>query len=333
MLHVRRLAHHPLGDDLVVDAEDLEEGAVLVDVVGGADEEDPPVRAFVEVDRRVGVPPHVLRDLGDVVVRQVSAQVAQGREEEVQHRVVDRREVVARGLPLDPAREEGHGGHHAVRERDLDVLAVTGALPVVEPERCGEAPEDPPVGRGHGNGRIDRRAEQGAERADVGVDADGGVDDSFPGRDVPIWIALGEARERDVDDSAPLDVERALVEPERGGGARAHVLEHDVRLGGPLVACPSLRLDLEVQLDQALPAVEQGVDGTGLAAGAHDLDHVRPLVGEQHGGHPAGPASTEIEHAYRCERRGPFLSGTGHVHPPKADRAGARCSAGRCAGT
>ena len=95
MLHVGGLAHHALGDDLVVYAEDLEEGAVLVDVVGGADEEDPRVRALVEVDRRIGMAAHVLRHLRDVLLGQVAAELAQGGEDEVQHRVVDRREVVA----------------------------------------------------------------------------------------------------------------------------------------------------------------------------------------------------------------------------------------------
>ena len=123
--------------------------------------------------------------------------------------------------------------------------------------------------------------------------------------------------------SAP-SVERGVVQTEGGGGARAHVLQHHVGLGRAIPAGTPRRLILEVDLDQTLPAVQQRVDGVGLAAGAHDLDHVRPLVGEQHRGHPAGPAGAEIEHAHRRERCGPFLSRSCHVHPPKADPAGLR---------
>ena len=333
VLHVRVLAHHALGDDLVVHPEHLEEGAVLVDVVGGADEEDPAVRALVEVDRGVGVAGHVLRDLRDVLLGQVAAKVAERGEYEVQHRVVDGREVVARGLSLDLAGEQGHGGHHAVGERHLDVLAAAGALPVVEPEGGGEASEHPAVGGGHGDGRIDGRAEEGAEHADVGVDADGGVDDPLPGGDAPQRIALREAGEGDVDEISAPCVERGMVEPQGGGGPRAHVLQHHVGLGGPLPAGAPRRLVLQVDLDEALSAVQQGVDGVRLAARPHELDHVRPLVGEQHRGHPARPPSTEIEHAYRRERCGPFLSRSCHFFPPKAHPAGARSAHGRPAAT
>ena len=127
--------------------------------------------------------------------------------------------------------------------------------------------------------------------------------------------------------SAPA-VERGVVEPELGGGARAHVFQHHVGLGRPIPAGAPRRLVPEVDLDEALPAVKQRVDDLGFAPGPHDLDHVRALIGEQHRGHPAGPAGAEMEHAHRCERRGPFLSGSGsrscHALPPKAGSVGAR---------
>ena len=324
VLHVRRLADHPLRDDLVVDTEDLEEGAVLVDVVGRADEENAPIRAFVEVDRRIGMAPHVLRDLCDVIVGQVAAEVAERREDEVQHRVVDRREVVARGLPLDPAREQGHGGHHAVGERHLDVLAAAGALPVVEPEGRGEGSEHSAVGRRHGDSGVRGSAEQRAEGADVRIDADGGVDDPFPGRDVPLRITFRKARQGDVDQAPAPAIERAVVEPESGGGARTHVLQHDVGLGGPIAACAPRCLVLEVDPEQAFAAIQQRVGSVGFTAGPDDLDYVRPLVREQHRGYPAGPASAEIEHANPRERRRPFWCMSLHVRPPPADSAGPR---------
>ena len=201
------------------------------------------------------------------------------------------------------------------------MLAAAGALPPVEPERSGEAAENAAVGRSHGDGRVDRRAEQGAEGADVGVDADGGVDGSLPGGDVPHWIAFGEPGQGDVDEAAAFAVEPAVVEPQCGGGAGAHVLEHDVRLCGSIAAGAPRRLDLEVQLDQALAAVQQGIGSVGLAAGPHDLDHVRSLVGQQHRGHPAGPARAEIEDANRRKRRRAIRCIGHRVRPPPAKPA------------
>ena len=213
------------------------------------------------------------------------------------------------------------------------MLAAAGALAVVEAEGGGEGSEHAAVGRGHGDGGVGGRAEQGAEHADVGVDADRGVDDPLPCGDASHRIALGESGEGDVHEPAARAVEPRVVEPEGGRGARAHVLQHHVGFGRPFPARPARRLVLEVQLDEALPAVQEGVDGVGRAAGPHDLDDVRPLVGEQHGGHPTGPASAEIEHAHRSERRGPFLSRICHLHPPEADPAGVRGSRGRSAAT
>ena len=247
--------------------------------------------------------PHEFRDLGDMVFGHLTAQVAERGKHEIQHRVVDGREVVARGLALDLAGKQGHGGHHAIGERHLDVLAAAGALAPVEPERRGEAAEHAAIGRCHGNRRIDRRAEQGAEGADIGIDADGSVDRSFPGRNVAHRIALGEAGQGDVDEAASVTAEPGVVEPQGSGGAGAHVLDHDIRLCGPVAADALRRLVLEVELDQALAAVEQGIDGVGLATGPHDLDHIRPLVGQQHRGDPAGPARAEIENANPRQRR------------------------------
>ena len=201
------------------------------------------------------------------------------------------------------------------------MLAAAGALPPVEPERSGEAAENAAVGRSHGDGRVDRRAEQGAEGADVGINADGGVDGSLPGGDVPHRVAFGEPGQGDVDEAAAFAVERAVVEPQCGGGAGAHVLEHDVRLCGPIAAGAPRRLDLEVQLDQALPAVQQGIDSVGLAAGPHDLDHVCSLVGQQHRGHPAGPASAEIKDANRRKRRRAIRC-IGHYLTPSSRETG-----------
>ena len=131
-----------------------------------------------------------------------------------------------------------------------------------------------------------------------------------------------------MDEFAAPAVERGVVEPEGGRGPRAHVLQHHVGLGRAIAAGTPRRLVLEVDLDEALAAVEQRVDGVSRAARPHDLDHVRALVGEQHRGHPARPAGAEIEHAHRCERRGPFLPGSGrgsrHVLPPQAGPAGDR---------
>ena len=341
VLRVGRLAHHPLGNDPVVDAEGLEKGAVLIDVIGGADEEDPAVRAFVKVDRRVGVAPHEFRDLGDMVFGHLAAQVAECGKHEIQHRVVDGREVVARGLALDLAGKQGHGGHHAIGERHFDVLAAAGALAPVEPERRGEAAEYAAIGRCHGNGRIDRRAEQGAEGADIGIDADGSVDRSFPGRNVAHRIALGEAGQGDVDEAASVTAEPGVVEPQCSGGAGAHVLDYDVRLGGPAAAGAPRRLVLEVELDQALAAVQQGIDGVGRAAGPHDLDHVRPLVGQQHRSHPAGPARAEIENANPRQRRRALRCIGRHLCLPPAKPArpaaesvlgGSRIVSNRCRG-
>ena len=148
-------------------------------------------------------------------------------------------------------------------------------------------------------------------------------------------IALREAGEGDVDEFAAPAVERGVVEPQGGRGTRAHVLQHHVGFGRAIAAGAPRRLVLEVDLDEALAAVEQRVDGVSLAARPHDLDHVRPLVGEQHRGHPARPASAKIEHPHRRKRRGPFLSGSRrggrHVLPPQAHPVGGRGGRGRSA--
>ena len=202
------------------------------------------------------------------------------------------------------------------------MLAVAGALPPVEPERGGEAAENAAIGRSHGDGRVDRRAEQGAERADVGIDADGGVDGPLPGGDIAHRVAFGEAGQGEVDETASRAAEPAMVEPQGGGGAGAHILDHDVGLRRAVAADAPRRLVLEVQPDQALAAVEQRVDGVAFAAGPHDLDHVRPLVGQQHRGDPAGPARAEIEDADPRKRRPAIRCIGRHVFLPPAKPSG-----------
>ena len=94
----------------------------------------------------------------------------------------------------------------------------------------------------------------------------------------------------DVDEFAAPAVERGVVEPEGGRGPRAHVLQHHVGFGRAVAAGAPRRLVLEVDLDEALAAVEQGVDGVGLAARPHDL-RPRPPPGRRAASRPPAPAS------------------------------------------
>ena len=61
---------------------------------------------------------------------------------------------------------------------------------------------------------------------------------------------------------------------------------------------------LEVQLHNPLAAVHQRVGLVGRAAGAGDLDHVRTLLGQEHGRDPPGPADAQAEHSNILHGRG-----------------------------
>ena len=99
---------------------------------------------------------------------------------------------------------------------------------------------------------------------------------------------------------------RVQVKPEPGEHAGPEVLDHDVGGGGEAACRGQFTRLLQVQDHPALAPVEERVRGAcaARAAGRVDVDDVRPLVGEQHGGQRAGHVLPEVDDPQAGQRAG-----------------------------
>ena len=190
-----------------------------------------------------------------------------------------------------------HGvGGDDLQERRLDVLPAAG---LVAGEQRGEDALDRELAGavGHAGQRLEHGAFPLPGRHPVHAARLGGHD-RVVALDVPVGALGTEAGDRAVDQPWILLRQLFVADADAVGDAGAEVLEYHVGGGRELAGgVDALRL-LEVEHDAALAAapLEEGRLLTlRRSSGGLDLDHVRAVVRQHHGGDGAAHPPAEVE--------------------------------------
>ena len=139
-----------------------------------------------------------------------------------------------------------------------------------------------------------------------------GSDKPVVARTVPVGGVLPIGGDRTGDDPRIECTEGAVVDPEPFGCPQREAVDDHIGSPGELIELLPAPDSLQIEASAALPSIPDPIPGLlrkWIAQGRLDAHDVRPVVGQEHGGHWAGHAPGQIENAQ-------MLECSSHTTPP-----------------